>query len=251
MTPIVSRKAKLGKNVRIGPGTVVFDGVVIGDGTVIDGHCEIGVPAAAAKGPLRIGRDSHIRSHCVFYQGSTFADGLATGHYVLARENCRVGRGFHAGSRCDLEGELSVGDWVRLHSQVHLAQGTRLGDFVYIAPRVMFTNDPFPPSFVTRGATVEDMAVIATAAMLMPGVTVGLGSFVAAGSVVRRDVPDVSCAAGSPAAVFSRLDRFFSPEFGPYHPWTKRFGKRYPPESRAAMKKVAARVDAALRARPR
>jgi len=248
----VSKKAKLGKGVRVGAGTVVYDNVVIGDGTVIDEHCEIGCPTGLAQGkPLVIGARSRIRSHSVFYEGSVFGDDLGTGHYVLARERCRVGRGLSVGTRCDLEGDLEIGDWVRAHSGVHVAKGTVIGDFAFLSPRVMITNDPFPPSFVTKGVTIGDMAVVASGVLLMPGVTVGMGAFVAAASVVRADVPELQCAAGDPAAVFAPIDRFFSPEHGRYHPWVARFRDRYPKASWPAMRRTLARVERALAARAR
>ena len=88
--------------------------------------------------------------------------------------------------------------------------------------------------------------MICTNSLLLPGITIGLGSFVAAGSVVKVDVPDVHCVAGNPAVVFSRLDRFFHPGHGLYHPWVLRFRARYPPESEPLMKQIIARINGVL-----
>jgi acetyltransferase-like isoleucine patch superfamily enzyme len=247
MTAKISSKAKLGKNVSVGDFTVIHDDVVLGDDVTIGSHCAIGLPAGAAKGrPLVIGERSTVRSHSIVYQGSTLGPGLQTGHGVIIRELTEAGPGLQAGSQTDIEGHCTLGRYVKLHSDVHVAQGSRIGNFVYMHPRVQFTNDPFPPSFIEKGVTVHDMAVIATGTLLFPGITIGLGSFVAAGSQVKHDVPDVTCVAGIPARFFARIDKFFLPEHGLYHPWIKRFREKYPADCQAEIDEVLKRINAAL-----
>jgi acetyltransferase-like isoleucine patch superfamily enzyme len=50
-------------------------------------------------------------------------------------------------------------------------------------------------------------AWIGSGAIILPGVTVGIGSIIAAGAVVSRDIPDFSVAAGNPARVVSKLPK--------------------------------------------
>lgn len=47
--------------------------------------------------------------------------------------------------------------------------------------------------------TIKNKAWIATGAILLPGVTIGEGAVVGAGSIVTRDVPDWTIVAGNPA----------------------------------------------------
>lgn len=73
-TAIISTKAKIGNNVEIGPSTIIYDNVVIGDNSVIGAFCELGVANHLSQGsPLIIGQNANIRSHSIFYEGSTFA----------------------------------------------------------------------------------------------------------------------------------------------------------------------------------
>jgi maltose O-acetyltransferase len=53
--------------------------------------------------------------------------------------------------------------------------------------------------------TIEDGAWVRLGAVLVPGVTVGRGSIVAAGAVVLRDVPPNTYVEGNPATVTRRL----------------------------------------------
>ena len=86
-TAIISPKAIIGKNVTIGANTIIYDHVSIADNTVIGAFCELGVQNHLSGGEiLHIGANSNIRSHSIFYEGSTFADGLVTGHRVTVRE---------------------------------------------------------------------------------------------------------------------------------------------------------------------
>ena len=53
---VVSEKAVIGKNVTIGPFTIVHDNVHISDNVTIEGYCEIGVSNHLSGGaPLVIG----------------------------------------------------------------------------------------------------------------------------------------------------------------------------------------------------
>lgn len=52
---------------------------------------------------------------------------------------------------------------------------------------------------ITAPIKVCDMAWIATGAIIMPGITVGEGAVVGAGSVVTRDVEPWTVVAGNPA----------------------------------------------------
>jgi Acyl-[acyl carrier protein]--UDP-N-acetylglucosamine O-acyltransferase len=175
-TALVSPQAKLGENVTVGPFTVIHDNVQVGSGTCIDGYCELGYPTSLADDqPLIIGCDSVIRSHSVFYQGSHFGDGLVTGHRVTVREKTKAGKNLQIGTLGDIQGHCEIGDYVRFHSNVHIGQYSCIGNYVWIFPYVVLTNDPHPPSEVLMGVIIEDFVAIATMSIILPGVTVGKG----------------------------------------------------------------------------
>lgn len=56
--------------------------------------------------------------------------------------------------------------------------------------------------------TIEDNVFIGARALIMPGVTIGKNSIVAAGSIVTKSVPDGSVVAGNPAKVIFTVDKF-------------------------------------------
>lgn len=248
ITSFVSEKAQIGKNVQIGPGTIVNDNVILGDNVTIEGHCIIGHPTKHAKGkPLVIGEGSHIRSHSVFYEGSTFGDRLITGHHLLIRENIVAGKNLQIGSYTELEGDMTIGHYVRMHSKVQLSKETKVGDFVWLFPRVQTSTDPLPPSKIEEPITIGDMAVVAIGSLILPGSQIGIGCFVGAGSVVRGKVPDVHCVTGSPAKVFARLDKLVNFKHRLSYPWPKHNKDSYPEESYPLMDSIVEKINNLLK----
>lgn len=228
----ISAKAKLGRNVRIGDFTIVYDNVVLGDEVVIESHCVIGYPTPLAQGrALIIGERALIRSHSVFYEGSTFGPDLRTGHRVTVRENLTAGVNLQIGTLCDFQGHTSIGDYVRTHSSVHIGQRTQIGNFVWIFPYTVFTNDPHPPSDgFLAGPVVEDYAVIASMCCILPAVRIGARSLVGAHSVVTKDVEPDTVVGGVPARRMRKTSQVLLCDGSgrPAYPWMRHFRRGYP-----------------------
>ena len=227
----ISGKAKIGKNVQVGSFTVIHDNVVIGDNVTIEEFCVIGRPTPRAGGsPLVIGDDSLIRSHSVFYEGSTFGSGLHTGHHVTVREKTVAGKDLQIGTLSDFQGFLQIGDHCRTHSNVHLGQGSKIGNFVWIFPYVVLTNDPHPPSDLCLGVEIEDYAIIATMSVVLPGLRIGRGAMVGAGSVVNRNVVADALVVGNPAKQIGETSAIKLKDGSgrPAYPWTDHFHRGYP-----------------------
>jgi acetyltransferase-like isoleucine patch superfamily enzyme len=121
---------------------------------------------------------------------------------------------------------------VRLHSGVFIAKNAVIGNYVWLLPKVVITDDPHPPSNLSLGVTVEDFAVIAARSVLLPGVVVRRGAVVGAGSVVTSDVAPDTLVAGVPArsrGTASKIKLRDGSNRGAY-PWCMHFDRGYPPE---------------------
>lgn len=234
-TAIIHKDAIIGSNVSIGPYTIIHKNVSIADNTYIGSHCEIGHPThnPADGGMLTIGRNSHIRSCSIFYEGSTFGENLVTGHRVTVREKTKAGRNFQIGTLGDIQGHCEIGDFVRFHSNVHIGQHSKIKDYVWIFPYVVLTNDPHPPSNVMRGVTIENYVAIATMSIILPGVTVKEGALVGAHSSVSRDVDPNTVVAGSPAKYICDTSsiKLKDGTNGSAYPWRRHFHRGYLPET--------------------
>lgn len=62
----------------------------------------------------------------------------------------------------------------------------------------------YPP--ISKPVIIEDNVWVGAGSIILPGVTIGKGSVIAAGSVVTRDVPKHTVVAGVPAKVVKQLE---------------------------------------------
>ncbi len=233
ISAIVSPKARIGKNVTIGAFTIIHDNVDIGENSVIESYCEIGVSTPLSGGHnLVFGKGSRIRSHSVFYEGSAFGDGLVTGHRVTVREKTIAGNNLQIGTLSDIQGSCEIGDYVRLHSNVHIGQLSKIGSYVWLFPYVVLTNDPHPPSNVMQGVTIENYAVIATMSVILPGVTIAKGCLIGASSTVGKSTIKDMIYSGNPAKKVGETARLRLKDGSrkPAYPWTNHFHRGYPDE---------------------
>ena len=133
----------------------------------------------------------------MFYNGSVFGERLITGHRVTVREKTFAGKNLQIGTLGDIQGHCTIGDYVRFHSNVHIGQKSLIGNFVWIFPYVVLTNDPHPPSETLIGVTVCDYAAIATMSVILPGAVVAKGVLVGAHSSLKGETQEDWVYAGS------------------------------------------------------
>jgi len=193
-------------------GSLVYAGVTLGAGTRLEEPCVVGKPPrGTADGELatRIGAEGVVRPFTTIYAGTTIGDRFQTGQGVSIREDNVIGDDVCIGTNAVLEHGNRIGDRVRIHTGCFLELVT-VEDDVFIAPNVVFADDPHPPCSryeeCVRGAVVKQGARIGSNSTILPGVVIGRGALVGAGSVVVADVPDGMVAVGSPAKVIKRVD---------------------------------------------
>ena len=233
LTAIVSKKATIGKNVQIGPFTIIHAGVTLEDNTQIGAYCEIGINTPLAKEKkLIIGKNSNIRSKAVVYIGSNIGDELQTGHDITIRENSIIGKGVQLGNRTDIQGDCEIGNYTKMHADVHIGKMSKVGDYCWLFPEVLLTNDPTPPSNDLFGVTLEDYVVVAAKSLLMPGVSIKQNAVISAGSLVNIDIPEGKLAQGNPAKIICNTNilRLKTDIRIKAYPWNKRFFRGYPEE---------------------
>jgi maltose O-acetyltransferase len=106
-------------------------------------------------------------------------------------ERTLVTGGLHA----DLGAPIRIGNMVRIGHDVSLLTITHAVGPYYLRAGVSFCNE----------IVIEDGCWLASRCIVLPGVTIGTGAIVAAGSVVSRNVPNHTLVAGVPARVVREL----------------------------------------------
>jgi UDP-2-acetamido-3-amino-2,3-dideoxy-glucuronate N-acetyltransferase len=131
-------------------------------------------------------------------------DGTKIWHFCHVLTGSKIGSKCIIGQNCMIGPNVTMGDKCKLQNNVSVYPGVTLEDDVFCGPSSVFTNvynprafierkTEFRPTLVKRGATIGANATIVC------GVTIGRYALVAAGAVVKKDVPDYAIMAGVPA----------------------------------------------------
>lgn len=210
---IVRSGAVLADGVTIHPHVIVEGGAEVGAGTEILPHAYIGrrprAVGAIAREPtyreqLRIGAGCSVGASAILYYDVEVGPNTLIGDAASLRETSQVGEGCVVGRASVLDRDVHVGDGSSVGYASSLAAKTRVGKGVFIAQGVITTNDNALGANgwveeLMAGATIEDEAKIGGNATFLPGVTIGRGAIVGAGSVVTRDVAAGTTVLGVPA----------------------------------------------------
>lgn len=125
--------------------------------------------------------------------------------FAHVMDGATVGRDCNVCGHAFVEAGARIGNRVTVKNDVLVWDRVTVEDDVFLGPGVVFTNDLRPRAHIKRSGDalvptlVREGATLGANATVVCGVTVGRHAFVAAGSVVTRDVPDFAFVAGSPA----------------------------------------------------
>jgi UDP-2-acetamido-3-amino-2,3-dideoxy-glucuronate N-acetyltransferase len=116
----------------------------------------------------------------------------------------RIGERCNIGQNVVVSPDVVLGNNVKIQNNVSVYTGVIVEDDAFLGPSMVFTNVVNPRSHVNRKDEYKRTLVckgasIGANATIVCGVTLGCYSFIGAGSVVTRDVPDYALVYGSPA----------------------------------------------------
>jgi acetyltransferase-like isoleucine patch superfamily enzyme len=182
-----------------------FENATIGTTTIVEPGVEIGFRYSASCGPAKVGEHGILRRGTVIYGDVTIGDYFQSGHNTTIRAKVRIGDFCTVTNNSTLEGLIRFGDGVRVMSHVYIPSRTWFGDRVFVGPGTVFLNEKLPGRVdrppTPRGATIGDDVLIGGGCTILPGVSIGERSFIAAGTLVTKDIPPRSLVMGRPGRI--------------------------------------------------
>lgn len=163
-----------------------------GHGSII----EPGQVAMRGEKYISIGDNCHIATGCQIFATDSRGDEKYTPEIVIG-DNCNIGSGSH----------ITSVNGIYLGCNVLTGKGILITDNAhgYTDTRVLEIAPILRP-LVSKGTVrIEENVWIGDKASIMPGVTVGRGSIVAANSVVTKDVPPYCVVGGIPAKIIKQM----------------------------------------------
>ncbi len=202
---VISKKAKLGKNLAIGPFAVIEEGCSIGDNTVIYPHCFLG-------------RDCSLGADTLVYSNVSIRENCSIGNRVIIHCGAVIGSdgfgfvtidGVH--HKIPQVGKVVVEDDVEIGANVTIdrarfdktviGQGTKIDNLVQIAHNVRIGKNCLivANSAIAGSATIGDNVILAGQSGVAGHVTIGDNSVVMGQSGVTKSFPAGSIVLGMPA----------------------------------------------------
>lgn len=129
------------------------------------------------------------------------------GHNSTIEDFCTVNNGV---------GDVIIGDRTRIGMSNVLIGPVSIGNDVMLAQNIVVSGlnhgyedihiVPHKQPVIRKKITIEDEVWIGANSVILAGVTIGKHSVIAAGSIVSKDVPAYSVAAGNPAKVIKQYN---------------------------------------------
>ena len=130
---------------------------------------------------------------------------------------CCVGDNTKIGAFVEIQKDAFIGKNCKISSHTFICEGVTIEDNVFIGHNVTFINDSFPRATAKDGklqteadwkvepTLVKKGASIGSGSTILSDVVIGENAIIGAGSVVTKNVPPDTIAAGNPAKILRKI----------------------------------------------
>jgi UDP-2-acetamido-3-amino-2,3-dideoxy-glucuronate N-acetyltransferase len=136
-------------------------------------------------------------------EGAEIGAGTKVWHFSHIQKGAKIGERCVIGQNVNVDGGTVIGNNVKIQNNVSVYTGVVIEDDAFLGPSCVLTNVTNPRSQVSRHSLYERTqirrgATLGANCTIVCGVTLGRYCFIAAGSVVTKDVPDYALMVGNP-----------------------------------------------------
>ena len=139
-------------------------------------------------------------------------EGTKIWHFSHIMKDAKIGRNCIFGQNVNVASGVVIGNNVKVQNNVSIYTGTIIEDDVFLGPSCVLTNVTNPRSQIVRHNLYENTifrrgATVGANATIICGIELGRYSFISAGAVVTKDVPDYALMMGVPARQVGWMSR--------------------------------------------
>jgi UDP-2-acetamido-3-amino-2,3-dideoxy-glucuronate N-acetyltransferase len=151
--------------------------------------------------------ENFYKHESAFVDGNVeIGEGTKIWHFSHVQSGAKIGNNCVLGQNVNIGNNVSIGNFVKIQNNVSVYEGVVLEDYVFCGPSMVFTNIINPRcKYPQRGSEFYSKTIVKEGASLganctiVCGAVIGKYSFVGAGAVVTKDIPDYALVVGNPA----------------------------------------------------
>lgn len=133
-------------------------------------------------------------------------------HFSHVMKDSKIGENCNIGQNVVISSNVIIGNNVKIQNNVSVYTGVVCEDDVFLGPSCVFTNVINPRSFIERKdeyrkTVIKKGASVGANATIVCGHVIGKYSFIGAGAVVTKDIPDYALVVGNPARIIGYVCR--------------------------------------------
>jgi len=145
-----------------------------------------------------------VHETAIIDEGAQIGKDTKIWHWVHVCSGAKIGSNVSLGQNVFIANKVIIGDKCKIQNNVSVYDNVYLEEGVFCGPSMVFTNVYNPRSLINRKDMYQDTLVKKGATLganctIICGTIIGKFAFVAAGSVVNKDVPQFALMAGVPA----------------------------------------------------
>lgn len=146
-------------------------------------------------------------------KGALIGNGTKIWHWSHISSGSKIGSEVSIGQNVFIGNKVSIGNYCKIQNNVSIYDSVTLEDYVFCGPSVVFTNVYNPRAMIERkkeykSTLVKRGASLGANCTIVCGVIIEDFAFIAAGSVITKNVKSYALMAGNPAVQKGWMSEF-------------------------------------------
>ncbi len=152
---------------------------------------------------------SYFHPTAIIEKNTIIGSGVHIWHHSHVRTKAMLGDNVSLGKDVFIDQEVNIKKGSRIQNGVSIYRGVNIGEWCFVGPHVVFTNDTYPRAGNKKWEVVNTNilagASIGAGSIIICGIEIGAFAMIGAGSLVTKDVPDFTLSLGQPSIIIKQI----------------------------------------------